>query len=78
MRRRGSDEGEPRSPFENIDLYRDYTSVKRQGSDNGEQRSPVNAPLKTFDKAGENGPGSPQVGHKRVMQFTCGSLTVRF
>ena len=63
MRRRGSSEDEPRSPFENIDLYRDYTGVKPQASDNnGEQRSPVGSPLMTFDKAAENGPASPQVG----------------
>ncbi|KAK7477301.1 hypothetical protein BaRGS_00031489, partial [Batillaria attramentaria] len=58
--RRRSAEEEPRSPFEHIDLYRDYTGVKARAPDNGEQRSPENSPLMTFDKVGENGPLSSQ------------------
>ncbi|XP_076471992.1 uncharacterized protein LOC143301522 isoform X2 [Babylonia areolata] len=59
--RRESEEDEPRSPFDHINLYRDYTGVKAQVSDSGEPSSPQHAPRTAPDKAEENGPASPQV-----------------
>lgn len=59
--RKHSTEDEPKSPFEHIDLYRDYTSVRRKASENGDQRSPPLSPFLTFDKGGDNGLSSPQV-----------------
>ncbi|XP_025086384.1 ankyrin repeat and SAM domain-containing protein 1A-like isoform X2 [Pomacea canaliculata] len=60
VRRKSSDEEEPKSPFEHIDLYRDYTGVKPRTSDEGEQKSPLQSPLMTFEKGSENGLSSPQ------------------
>jgi hypothetical protein len=57
-----SDDEVPRSPFENVDLYRDYTGVKAQGTvGNGDPQAPSRSALASFEKQGENGPLKNQV-----------------
>nr|KAG5692404.1 hypothetical protein BaRGS_000688 [Batillaria attramentaria] len=76
--RRRSAEEEPRSPFEHIDLYRDYTGVKARAPDNGEQRSPENSPLMTFDKVGENGPLSSQKSTEVINKIPTIMLSISY